>query len=206
MTRNIDDYTRVTAVLSPFSGLNLIDPEVLSNAANRGTCVHNLCDLLICLGFLEEEEIDSHIKKYARNDEHFEKEKKLIVKMLTSFDKWRIGKRFENKPERFFDDDLMITGECDMIYKNSHGYRVLVDLKTPVSVSKTWPLQGSAYSYMSKKSGLKIDFIVFVQLSRSNAEAKEHFYEENFPLFKSALDMYRYFYKDWKQPLNEDYL
>lgn len=204
--RNMNDYTRVTEALKPFSGISYIDKDIVKNAADRGTCVHKLCDIIVCMGFLEEEEIDYNIKKYTRNDEHFTKEKKIVCKMVSGFDKWHVGKRFENKPERFFDDEYMITGECDLIFKDNEGKRVLVDIKTPVSFSSTWPLQCCAYAYMANKLNLKIDRTLVVQLPRNDSNAKEIYTDEKFERFLGALDMYRTFFKDVKSLINEDYI
>lgn len=41
---NLKDYTRVTEVLYPFSGLSNIKPDILANAARRGTRVHDICE------------------------------------------------------------------------------------------------------------------------------------------------------------------
>jgi hypothetical protein len=202
--REINLYTRVTEVLYPFSGLKDIDPEVLKNAADRGTAVHKICDSLVLkLGKFDLEDL---VKEYCRNHEHFEKEKKLVEKFVESFEKWYEGKNFLKKPDRFFNDEHMITGECDLIYKDDYNRVVLVDLKTPASESKSWLLQGSAYSYMAKKENHNIDIIEFIQLSRTGAKPKCYRYKEQFELFKSHLDSYRYSFKNSVKEDLMDYL
>lgn len=190
-------YTTVTECLQPFSGLDSIAADIVSNAGSRGTVVHMICDAIIFEYPTADdvEYIDKIIRLYTRGDHHFEKEKDIIFKLVESFKKWAEGKKFLKKPKRFFNDDLWLTGECDLLYKNEDGKTVLVDLKTPVSESKTWALQGSAYSYLAKQEGIKVDFIHFVKLSRTGGNAKEYLYEENFPLFKAHLDAYRYSFK-----------
>lgn len=212
--RNITDYTRVTEVLYPFTGLSKIDPEVLENAASRGTIVHKLCD---CLAFrigIFPGDIDELVKTYTiksdrssdENEIHFQKEKKLVENFIKSFEKWYIDKDFIDKPARFYEDKLMITGECDLIYKDEKGHLILVDLKTPSSESKSWLLQGSAYSYMAKKIGYDIQAIEFLQISRIGSKPKIFKYEENFDLFRSHLNAYRYSFKDCFIENNLDYL
>lgn len=197
-------YTRVTEVLYPFSGLKGIDPEVLKNAADRGTATHKICDWIVAgVDIFGWEDL---VSQYCRNEEHFEKEKVLVMNFVESFEKWYKGKNFIKKPDRFFDDDLMLTGECDLIYVNEKNELTLVDLKTPVNESKSWLLQGSAYSHMAKKNGYDIKTIEFVNLSRTKKDAKVFQYKEDFGLFKSALDTYRYFYKDSKEEINADYI
>ncbi len=38
-------YTRVTKPLQGFSKYDMIDPDVLANAADRGTRVHKFCEM-----------------------------------------------------------------------------------------------------------------------------------------------------------------
>jgi hypothetical protein len=200
---NDKEYLRVTDILYPFSGLKDIDQEILKNAADRGTVVHKICDsILLGHGTIGLEEL---VQEYCRNPEHVVKEKEKVEFLVKSFEKWFVGKDFLKKPERFYDDDLLLTGECDLVY-NDNGKTVLVDLKTPVKESKSWLLQGSAYSYLSKKEKYHIDRIEFIQLSRTGGKAKVFTYEENFPLFLSVLNTYKYFYSE---PIKEnpmDYL
>jgi len=188
-------HDRVTEVLSPFSGLKSIDSEVLKNAASRGKVVHILCNsLLLNLGIFDLEEL---VRTYSRNEEHFEKEKSLVENFVTSFEIWIESKKDFITPSRFYDDEFMITGECDFIYPSEKGL-MLVDLKTPVTESPTWSLQGSAYSYMGKKASYPIKGIEFVKLSRTGKKPKIYQYEENFPLFRSYLEVYRNSFKNEK--------
>lgn len=212
--RNIEDYTRVTEVLYPFTNLKTIDPEVLKNAAERGTAVHKLCDFLaynigIMPGDLENL-VESYTIKVDRsafqNQEHYKKEKKLVEAYVESFKKWYVNKKFMNKLNRFFDDDLMITGECDLLYRNDQRELVLVDLKTPMNESHTWLLQGSAYSYMAKKIGHDIQVIEFVKLSRYGEIPKVFTYQEDFDLFRCHLKAYLYSFKNLQIEHHLDYL
>lgn len=40
-------YTRITEILSPFSGLDKIPKEIVANAARRGTKVHDICEGIV---------------------------------------------------------------------------------------------------------------------------------------------------------------
>ena len=42
-----NDYTRVTEILSPFSGLDRVPKAILKNAADRGTRVHKVCEGIV---------------------------------------------------------------------------------------------------------------------------------------------------------------
>lgn len=178
------DYIRVTDVLYPFSGLAKVPPEVLKNAALRGTKVHEICDALINhMGVFE---IEENISGY-----------------IESFNQWFLNKKTIQKPLRFYCDDLGITGECDGIYKNETGW-TLFDLKTPLKESKTWSLQGSAYAYLAKKSSYDITEIEFVKLSKDGSSPKIFKYDNNLGLFLKALELYKYF--GLKNVNEEDYL
>lgn len=172
----ISEYIRVTDVLYPFSGLQSVDPYILRNAADRGTKVHEICSALIDdLGVLE----------FGTNLDGY----------IESFKKWKNGKKFITKPDRFYCDEYHITGECDALYKNENGF-TLVDFKTPAREGRTWPLQGSAYSYLAKKSGYNVTQIEFVKLAKDGSEPKVYIYQENFPLFLKCLELYKVFFKN----------
>ena len=42
-----ENYLRVTNILYPFSGLQNIDPNIVSYAAERGTKVHKICEGIV---------------------------------------------------------------------------------------------------------------------------------------------------------------
>jgi ATP-dependent exoDNAse (exonuclease V) beta subunit len=184
--KDIQQYTRVSEILSPFSGLKNIPPEILQNAANRGTKVHEICDSLINdIGVLN---LDENVAGY-----------------IQSFEQWLPGKKFLDKPERFFCDELMITGEIDGIYHSADGL-VLVDFKTPAKKSSTWNLQLSAYAYLCGKAGYKIDFLEVVRLDKTGKAPEVIRYDDQLALFLKCIDVYRYFYKDNAQDDYYDYL
>ncbi len=189
---NIENYDRVTAILSPFSGIDMINPEVLNNAANRGTLVHSIIDCMID-GIGYENALNELSEKYDAKG------------YIDSFLQWNEGKEFIEKPARWFCDQWMITGECDSLYKNETGL-TLVDFKTPASEGKTWNLQASAYHYLGCKAALHITKIEFVRLKKNGKFPSIHTYEHNFDDYLKCLYVYRTFYKNRKYEINEDYL
>jgi len=186
-------HTRVSDVLYPFSGIKDVPKEIVENAAKRGTVVHQFCDSFI--DGLGEIGLETAVRSYENEDlvGHFEKELELVKGFLKSFKDWAEGKKFLPKAPRFFCDTHWITGEADRFYEEEDGI-VLVDFKTPASESKSWLLQGSAYSYLAKLAGFPIKRIEFIRLSRAGGKAKIHVYEENWPLFLAHLEVYRYNY------------
>jgi len=175
-----EGYYRVTDVLGVYASFNKVNPEVLEAAKVRGTEVHDACDDLIAGVITNLEEHQGYIE---------------------SFKQWYLGKEFIKKPERFYCDKLMLTGECDAIYICPETRNlVLVDFKTPARESKSWPLQGAAYYYLAKEVGIEIGKVEFVKLDKDGKKPKvfEYNHEENLPIFLKALELHKYFYKPSK--------
>lgn len=173
------EYLRVTEVLAPFSGLSSIPLDILQAAAERGTKVHEICDSII--QGLGEFGVEEHLEGY-----------------INSFIIWKQGKKFIPKCNRWYCDELGITGECDAICESQNGL-VLVDFKTSSRESKTWPLQGSAYAYLARKNGYDIKRIEFVKFSKEGDEPEIFVYEDCFDLFLKCLEVYRLFFKKKKE-------
>lgn len=176
MTRDMEKYDRVTNVLFPFSGLTKIDPSILRNAANRGDIVHKAAQCIIT--DLPCDDIPDDYKNY-----------------IHSFNQWAEGKTFLAHPGRWFDDDLMITGECDGIYEMD-GELVLFDLKTPAKQGSTWHLQGSAYRHLAHKNNLKIDHVEFIRLKKNGDKPTVYGYGDSFDEFAMILTVYRKYFKN----------
>jgi len=182
-----DGYTRVTEVLTPFSGLSNVPESVLNNAADRGCRVHAA--------------IDSYIKGFGFFPEDD------VINYMTSFYSWADGKTFIDTPKRFYiDTPMKLTGECDSIYQSDEGL-VLVDFKTPAKEGKTWHLQGSCYSYMAKQAGLDIKRIEFVRVRKDGKPAIVYNYEEDWPSFELIYSVYdKYFRKKDNKDFGYEYL
>jgi hypothetical protein len=154
----------------------MIDPIVMQKACDRGSAVHDMIEVLqegFPIGL-----IDNSLQGY-----------------IDSYNLWALDKKFIDTPGRFYDDDLMITGKVDCIYKDGHGDLVLVDFKTSVQESKTWKHQGSAYSYLCKRSGYDIRRIEFIKLDKGANFPKVYTYSERLDDFKLLLAIYREFFK-----------
>lgn len=178
MIRNGKEYTRVTDVLDPFGLMDEIPPHYLKAAGERGTDVHKA--------------LDAYIKGLG-----MDLEDPCNQGYVDSAIPWIHNKNFIANPGRIWDDDLMLTGECDGIYIDAdeagRPIGVLVDFKTSSKESKTWPLQGSAYAYLLRKSGYQINRVEFVHLKKNGKECKVYIYKEDFSMYLKCLDIYRYF-------------
>jgi hypothetical protein len=190
--KDIKDYIRVTDVLFPFSGLKGIDPEILRKAADRGTRVHTICDAVIQgMGIPG---IDEDIQGY-----------------LNSFFLWAAGKKFLTKPDRFFHDSFMLTGECDGLYMDQENKIVLIDFKTPLKESKTWPLQAAAYRMLASHDydfPLEIDRAEFIQLKKNGTAPTVYTYplEPHLADFLLAFEAYKKFFLNASEQSFLDYL
>ncbi len=171
-----DNYTRVTHILYPFSGLDKLDADVVAYAAERGTKVHKICEAII--SGLGEIGVDDETWGYVE-----------------SFKKWwSLGHEVVMMEQRFWDDELAITGQVDLIIKTPDGLAI-VDLKTSSRPSKTWQAQGSAYAFLAKKAKHDIKKIYFLHLNKHGKEPKIYEYEVNDSFFLSILIVWKHFYQ-----------
>ncbi len=170
-----ENYTRVTNVLYPFSGLEKIDQSIVAHAAARGTKVHQICEGI--MQGLGEIDVDEETKGYVE-----------------SFKKWwELGHEVVAMEQRFWDDDLELTGQVDLIIRVPEGLAI-VDLKTSSKPSKTWPAQGAGYAYLARKSGYDINEIYFIHLNKWGWLPTIHQYVVDDSFFLAIFRVYLHFY------------
>lgn len=174
--KSTDNYTRVTSILYPFSGLHKIDPDILAHAADRGTRVHKTCEAII--SGLGEMGCDEETAGYVESFKEW----------------WLVGHDVVEMEKRFWCDDLEITGQVDLILQTPEGLTIL-DLKTSSAPSKTWPAQGCAYAYLAKKAGYPIENITFLHLSKKGKSPKLYSYPVDDEFFLSIYRTWKHFYK-----------
>jgi hypothetical protein len=172
-----ENYTRVTNILYPFSGLDKIDPCVLAYAADRGTRVHKICEGII--QGLGEIGVDEETQGYVDSFKQW----------------WAIGHDVIMMEQRFWDDELEITGQVDLIIRRPSGLLGIVDLKTSSKPSKTWPIQGNAYAYLAKKSKHWINEIQFIHLNKNGGAPRIYDYPVDPALFLSVHSVWSHFFK-----------
>jgi hypothetical protein len=170
-----EHYTRVTASLYPFSGLDKIDPNVVANAGIRGTKVHRICEAI--MSGIGEIGVEDETRGYVE-----------------SFKKWwELGVHVVKMEERFWDDDLEVTGQLDLIIDTPDGLAI-VDLKTSSRPSKTWQAQGCAYAYLAKQAGYDIRRILFLHLNKHGKQPKIYEYPVDDSFFLSVFRTYKHFF------------
>lgn len=170
------EYLRVTEILNPFSGYALIDPDVLQRAADRGTKVHeHLNCILKDVGLWG---LDQCHRGYIDSARYFIDEIKDV----------------HATEQRFFDDNLMITGQCDLICEYQ-SKKTLVDWKTSYAINKTWNAQGSAYANMARSSGYNIEQVIFVKLSKDGKDPQIVYVKEDYEEFITLYKIYNKYLK-----------
>lgn len=173
----LEGYTRVSDILSPFSGYGSIPEHILKQAADRGTSVHQIAEAYV-KGVMPLEE--DALKGYIHSFLEWKGDKKIIM------------------PERFYDKNLMITGKIDGLYEDTdNGDIVLFDLKTSAKEGKMWALQGAAYSYLAQVNKISIDRIEFVRLPKDGSPAEIYDYSltsDNKVDFHKMVEFYHKFF------------
>lgn len=175
-------FTRVTEVLERYSDFSNVPEHHLKNASDRGSRVHDFCDLYARNLLIEE--VDEDCKPY-----------------FNAFKSW-----FDNYVDRVVMTEqrlncphYRISGKPDLVVE-MQGEPVLIDLKTPQTVSKTWRLQTAAYRYLLEHfTELNIKRTLVLQLPcKLDMSVKVHeyvSYEEDFSNFLQCLQIHNFFRK-----------
>jgi len=125
-------YARVSDIIRPFSNFGHIDPIVLANKARIGTAVHQCIEEDLKGGFaIPEDDEEGYFNSYLKWMAH-------------------IKPTFVQFEQRYFCDDLMLTGQIDgLVRLPGEELPILLDFKTSANESPiTWPMQAHLYSYL----------------------------------------------------------
>lgn len=177
-------YVSVTEILKPYTKLDKIDPVVLANAADRGTRVHKWCTMhALSLLFTD---VDPDCRGYVE-----------------AFKRWydQYVDKMILEPTRLYCHQDRLTGEFDLYVKlKGSDSSVLIDIKTPATVSPTWQIQTAGYLYLLEKNidkyPVHVDRRLILQLPKDGSAAKIHEHTNGISdlnVFKNALSVYRYF-------------
>lgn len=177
------DYPRVTEVLRTYIDYTNVPPQILKNAAERGTTVHALCAGIAKGSWIPDSMIEESLQGY-----------------ITSFKLWSEAqvKEFLITEKRYVDDDLMYSGQVDYVITGTDGRSYLVDLKTSARPQKTYPLQVAAYNSLLHCHGINVDGAMLVYLNKAGEFPEISVLNdmtEELHIFQSALDCWHYFHK-----------
>lgn len=174
-------YTRVTEVLTPYKNFDNVLPDVLHQAAERGSKVHDFCELYALNMLIEKpsEEVKPYFESFKFWYDQF-----VTETVMTE--------------ERLSDSELLLTGQFDLLctIEGSEDL-VLVDYKTPSVHEISWRLQMAAYSYLLRKlKGIEVKRRISLRLNDegkppSIVEYTNHHHDER--LYLNQLEIYRCF-------------
>ena len=177
---------RVTEILSAFTKLEYVNPQVLKRAAERGTSVHALCAGIAKGNWIPDSMIGEEFSGY-----------------VNSFRKWSEAQvqKFVVIEKRYTDEVLQYTGQLDCVILAHDDKLYLVDFKTGAKAQKTYPLQMAAYEYLLRMHNIKVEGAMLVYLDKDGefpAITLIHDLREEWYVFMSALDCWKYFNKGRK--------
>lgn len=174
------EYIRVTDVLAAFSGVDKIPKQILEVAADRGTRAHKAID-----GMLK------NLGSWGIEED--------IAPYIASYNEWAVkNPEVIATEERFYDNELGITGQIDLICKID-GQTWIIDFKTSSKPYAYWELQLSAYKHLAGYAGMKIDRMAALHLCKHGGPCDLIEYQDRFPLFLNCLEVYKYFFKNGKR-------
>jgi hypothetical protein len=185
-----EGYTRVTDIISRYSGIESIPKDLLDRAAHRGTLTHKYIEGVVngspC-PFIPPE-----IECYVNGFEEF----------------WKVhetayGKHKMETEVRLYDEERMITGCIDLVQHTDNGI-ILYDWKTSSRPQKTWRLQGAAYRWLAEKIYPNISKFIFVHLKKDGKYSLKEYdtHVEDLETFLKCCDLFDWF--DMKKRKNVD--
>lgn len=148
-------YVRVSDVIGKQTQeeMRSIPIDTLANACIRGTKVHDYCTTYVKGLWLPEIEME-----YSPYVEAF----------MRWYDENVYQTLYTNT--RLYDDNKRFTGEFDMIVILKESMKTaMLDLKTSANVSRSWPIQLSAYRHLCELNGYQPDMYLNIHLKKTKA-------------------------------------
>lgn len=194
-------YIRVTNISSAFSSYGSIPKTILENAKDRGTQIHDLIrDTILDIP------VDNERFSYMDRKPNGEFKKASLLPYLDSF--WKFWKEHEATPaifpDRLYDNQMMLTGEFDLITMID-GERTLIDWKCTAASSPAWDIQANGYAMLYENNHLQvIDRMLFVRLDKEGKDPEVLEIKHDPELFITAYVFYKRFFKDIKCNLERE--
>ena len=179
-----EKHLRVTDVIGAFSGIDRIPAEIRESAAERGSLVH------ACI----ESKLNGHEIHIVPDETRPFLDSFYLF--WTSHSHLYKDKLIETE-KRLYCDQYFFTGCIDLIVSDNDNRTYILDWKTSASPHKSWRLQAAAYKYLCEVNDYNnVDSLTFVRLDRQGGRPTLHKYEnylEDFEMFLSCLNIYRFF-------------
>ena len=175
---NGKQYARVSDILRPFTDFKGIDPEVLQRKADIGTSVHQA---------IADEIAGAFPTPVEAGQGYFD-----------SFLEWcyEFQPNFVLSEKRFFCDEKRITGQIDALVRlEGNSGLILVDFKTSVKESPTWPLQAHLYAYLVENDCPLEPEYLFVKLDKKGGKAQVFGYKRSQDIHQKCMQSIDDFWK-----------
>lgn len=178
-----EGFLRVSDVISPFTGVEFVNPDLLIPAAERGVAIHSYIESYFKIGdaFVFEDNLRPYYEAFEdfwkRHSHQFGDECKVITE------------------QRLYCEKLQITGAVDAIVVTPSKTYVF-DWKTSSRPQKHWALQGSAYRYLLEQNGYtNVENPTFVRLQKTGKFSLTQYshHEAQLDIFMKCLELYRWF-------------
>jgi hypothetical protein len=158
-------YTRISEILGRLKDRSGINQQVLMDKANIGTEVHHN----IHMDYLG---VPAHFGMHSVRrpfDGHLLREECRGEGYYNSYLAWKGDRDIAYKlmEERFYCNDLMITGQIDALLVTDKGLH-LIDFKCSYAPeNEIWPMQAHFYYYLLQVNGIEIEPVFsFMQLKK----------------------------------------
>ena len=189
-SRTIKIY-RVTEIIAPYNNFSQVRPDRLEDAALRGTAVH---EYLHCYALGLWSPIPAEFAGYCESGMRWlDQNLKTVISAEQEYSDPVLG--FYGHPDLLMEDQLGA-----ILVGGTWAHNLLIDYKTPVTESKSWALQLSAYHHLVTKKhklGKKKVAPGALMLSPKGGNARFKPYYEHldyyFGLFLGLLNALKYF-------------
>lgn len=173
----------VTRIIAPWVKWDHIPEERLAMAAERGTLIHSACTA-----------ISLDIGWFPMTNEI-----RAVIGYVDSFRMWfdAVVAEVIFTERELSDDRFGFIGHPDLLILSKAREILLVDLKSPVTKSKSWRLQLAAYGHLCEQAGHRPDKIGSLRLHPEGKPPRMDWYEESrlqdFNIFLNCLAAHRFF-------------
>lgn len=173
----------VTRIIAPWVKFDHVPEARLAMAAERGTLIHSACS-----------SIAEGVGWFPLDDSG-----RGVIGYVDSFRKWfdAIVEKVLFTERELKDPRFGFVGHPDLLVLSKNKKILLVDLKSPVTKSKSWRIQLAAYCHLCQQAGYSPDKIGSLRLHPEGKTPIMDWYEgstaQDFTIFLSCLNAYRFF-------------
>lgn len=196
-------YTRVSDISGAFAGYAKIPKHALDRAAERGKYVHSLifdylndvlisedqwnCPLVNQIGSIDTENVKGYFDSFMKFWDNL-KDPDIVL-----------------QEERYYDDELMITGAPDLVIM-TNGHPMILDWKCTLKTGRHWDIQAHGYArliahgYVDGQDYKNYHCFTgqFIRLNKYGDAPEVSHYSLDTAYFRRIHDLYFRYFKDLK--------